>query len=362
MAVPTVTSITPNVGPTGGRTLVRIKGTGFQLPPPPAPMRAGQTTPSPNPSVEVLFGVRKAREVRVLSSELLHVVSPISDPGAFGVTVRNLKQDGTVVPGETVTVANGYTFGRPDTARKPSDEVTLQRVVRHLLRELKRQVIENVELTTHTDYDDSPSGANVAALASLPGLVLAGPRLIENRLKSTNQARRKTQASGSDLKLYPPRTYDLEFTLIGVDELQGPMLALMHECTMFFTRNIVLNVPVSAAQPLGEQVEYDMDLTADGHFASIGSPGNSNIRAFSGTFRVQGVDFDDDDMAALEAFPVSDMSRSGGILNVPSPMIWMGQEAGPAGIVTAPPIPSGPTSPSPGLQDGVQQIPPPEEE
>lgn len=354
MATPTVISVTPNNGRTGGRQLIVVKGTNFQLPPPPAPMQVGKLTPSPGPSVEVLFGQRKAREVRVLSSELLHVVSPIGDPGQVALTVRNVDQSGAVVPGESVTVPNAFTFGRPDTARKPSNETTFQRAVRQLIVELRRQVIDNVTLATHTDYADSPSGANVAALAELPGLVLSGPRLVENREYSLNQKRKV-----GDTELYPPRTVDLEFTLIGVDRLQLPMLALMHECEMFFQRNIVLSLPKDAADPLGEQIEYDMDIAPDGHFSSIGSPGNSNVRAFSGTFRVQGIDLDDDDMRSGVTYPISDLSRAGvggAMLNTPSPALLLNADStGPAGVAMAPPVQDGRVL-RPGLTDGIQQL------
>lgn len=357
MPVPTITLVSPNAGSTGGRRLVKITGTNFQLPP--APATTGVVA-KPGPSVEVLFGTKKSRDVRVLSTGLLHVLSPVSDPGLVGITVRNITQSGTVIPGETVTLANAFTYSRPNLNRNPSEELTLQRVLRYLIIDLSRQIINNVELTVHTDYDDTPDGANVAMLATIPGLVLIGPRLRENRAYSLNQARKVTQPDGSALLLRPPRTVDLVFTLIGVDDLTLPTIALLHETEMYFQRNTLFEMPRSEAAPTGEQVDYEMAIEPDGEFSWTGAPGNSNIRAFSGTFSIRGVDLDDEDMAAMQAYPVTDLVRAGTAgptVDTPSPAILVGK-TGPAGVTMAPgSVVSGPGSASPGQPDMIEQLP-----
>lgn len=76
MAVPTITSISPNVGHTGGRTLIALAGTNFRLPTAPAP--TGPTTPPP-PSVRVLVGGQAAEGVLVESATLLYCLTPEND-------------------------------------------------------------------------------------------------------------------------------------------------------------------------------------------------------------------------------------------------------------------------------------------
>lgn len=308
MAVPTITSVTPNTGRTGGRQLVRIAGTNFQALPDPPPLVAGQPTPAPSPSVEVLFGTIPARDVRVMSASLLHATSPISDPGVVSITVRNVTQEGALIPGETVTLANAFTFARPNMARsvEGNDEVTLQRVTRRILEELTRQVIERVSLTTHTDFGET--GAQVAALADIPGLVLAGPRCVRHRMGLNNQRRKdQSPADGAVFTLSQPENVDLEFTIVGVDNLYQPTLALMTEVIRFFTRNTTISVAKDAAAPLGEQIEYEMELVPGSFPSMVGSPNNSNIQAFSGKFRVFDVAIDDDDPRVEEGFPVLDL-------------------------------------------------------
>ncbi len=315
MAIPTVTSITPAGARTGGRRLVRIVGSNFQLPPEP-PLYG--VTPQANPSVEVLFGTVPAREVQVLSPEILQVLTPVHDPGVVSITVRNITQDGDVIDTETAELEDAFTFTRPELKRSAAEECTLQRVVRYLILDLRRQIIDNVELTVHTDYADAPDGANVAMLATIPGLVLVGPRLKEDRFLSTNATRKTENANGSMQLLRPPRTVDLEFTLIGVDDHAQNTLALMSEVVAYFQRNTMFAIPMSEADPTGEQSDYELEI--DDMFAWTGAPGNSNIRAFSGTFVIRGVDIDDEDMAFGQSFVITDVVPAGTpLLNIPGP-------------------------------------------
>lgn len=81
MAVPTVTSISPSSGHAGGRAIVEMIGTGFQLEPDPD-VSDPDTVPLPEPAppVRVTFGSREAPEVRVWSSTRMWVLTPKGDP------------------------------------------------------------------------------------------------------------------------------------------------------------------------------------------------------------------------------------------------------------------------------------------
>lgn len=86
MAVPTITSITPTSGHTGGQVLVEITGTGFQLDA--DPPDGVIPVPEPPQTVEVLFGttpghrLSKAEEpgADVWTAERLFVLTPKLDP------------------------------------------------------------------------------------------------------------------------------------------------------------------------------------------------------------------------------------------------------------------------------------------
>lgn len=58
MTVPTITTVTPSAGPTGGRTLIHVVGTGFRLPDPPP---STGVVPVPGPTVRVDIDGTRAR-------------------------------------------------------------------------------------------------------------------------------------------------------------------------------------------------------------------------------------------------------------------------------------------------------------
>lgn len=349
MAVPTIASVVPASGPTRGQRIVKIAGTNFQLRP--APPATGKTTGSIKEAVQVLFGTEPAAKVYVLSSSLIHAVTPAHDPGTFGVTVRNVDQDGVLVGAETVTAAGAYTFARPDFNRQGVDESVLARVVRAFLREMKRQLVENVELAVHTDYDDTIDSANVAMLAAVPGIVLAGPFLRENRLYTSNQP--PVIEKGSDMYLARRgRVVDLEFNVTGVNDLMQPTLNFQQEVVGFFEGNKNLRVLADPTVP-GEYVEFEMKITKD--FAALPSgskENNSNIYAFNGTISIVGVELPDDDMAETPVFAVNEVSPDGSAMPTQG-VIFTGQP----GTVPAAPIPANPPA-QVGNTGSFEAIPP----
>lgn len=311
MAVPTYTSADPVIGPTAGRTLVQIVGTGFQTqavaPPPPT----GGPVPPPPPSVEVLFGTEPALEVQVVDDELLRVLTPIHDPGSVDITIRNIDAAGVAIPGEEVVAIGAYTFARPKlTAEFPSD---LQRVVRAMIRELKRQVIANVNLTVHTDYDDE-TGASLALakIAKMPALILVGPDLSENRFFSLNEPVDFDEQNLVDnehdfVTTRAPYTVDLTFTIAGVSDRTTELLNLMAATAMFFESNKFLIMDRDPSDPAKGRVRYELDLADGGDMRVTGDTNNSNVRTFVGSFVIRG--FDLEQLAGIESGSIGDVPK-----------------------------------------------------
>jgi hypothetical protein len=287
MAAPTITSLEPASGPTGGLTLVEVTGSGFRMPP--APPASGPTSP-PRPTVEVLVGGRRAADVRVRAPDRLSFLSPAHDADAADVVVRNLDDDGVPIAGEEATLAGGYTFVAPRLAV----ESDLTRLVRTLLRELKRQVHPNVSLTVQTDFDaETGDELHLTELASMPGLVLVGPELAENRFYSLNSAPEVPAGDGTALRRRVPYTVDLGFTLIGVADHTTELLNLMAAAQLFFHRNKYLEMDRDPANPLAGRVRYEIDFTPDGDLRVTSQPNESNVRSFSGSFVIRGFDLED---------------------------------------------------------------------
>jgi len=287
MAIPSITSITPSSGPTGGGVLLQIAGTGFQLPPSPAP--AGLTAP-PVPTVRVLLGGRAARDVRIVGPGLLTCLAPAGDAGAADVVVQNIDAAGVAIAGEQAAAAGAFMYLRPAL----TTEADLTRLVRRLLQELKRQVIDNVVLTVQTDFDaDAGAELHLAQIAALPALVLLGPELSENRFYSLNQRPEVPTEPDRFAQRRAPYTVDLGFTLIGVSDHTTELLNLMAASQLFFHRNKLLELDRDPANADAGAVRYEMDFTPDGDLKVTSQPNESNVRSFSGRFVVRGFDLED---------------------------------------------------------------------
>lgn len=172
MAIPTITDISPATGPAGGRTVVIITGTNFALPPDPDPFTHWAQT------VKVEFNGRESPQVKPYAATEVACIAPAylgspTDSVAVDVVVTNLDPaTGDPVSGETVTETDGYTYTRAALATQQQ----LTWVVRHLMRHVRRQVMDNVVVGADPDWDPNKTTVYVE-LKELPGIVLT-PRLV----------------------------------------------------------------------------------------------------------------------------------------------------------------------------------------
>lgn len=323
---PTFASITPRTGRTGGRYLVTLLGTGFQLPAVPA---AAGPVPVAEPSVRVRFvtaaGVSyTAPRVDVLSARQLRVLVPACDAGVVGVVVENINAAGTVL--SSATAAQAFTFGRPDlTATGQRSTVVL--ATRTLLQALKREVLENTSLTVHTEYDASPTdGTDAIEFATLPAIVLSGPRLVTNRMYASNELV-QTQDSVDATLAYqerPVRARDIEFDVTVASTLQIELMALMHEVEAFFERNTRLTVG-------DDTYELQQPLSADFNVTSHAGP--DNVRQAGTRCVIRGVPMHDEASVLRALKQLQDALPVGADTTavVPSPVVLGSTNAGPVG-------------------------------
>jgi len=275
MALPILTSITPTTGPTAGGDLVRLTGTGLAS------------------SVAVLFGDAQAELLSVREEGGVSIVdlrTPAHADATVDVTLRNLDAGGLPVPGGEATLPGVYRFLRPRIV----EESNLTRLVRALLRELKRQVFENVSLTVSVDYDDTTTdGLSVIAIASLPSLVLSGPRMAESRFYSSNEPHEDVVpgVSGPELlRRRPPFTVDLSFTITAASDRTVELLNLMAAVATFLSRNRWIEMPRDPDDPQSGTVRWEMD--PEGEFRTRLDEGD-DVRVFTCGFVVRGFDIDE---------------------------------------------------------------------
>lgn len=287
MAIPTISSVTPSVGPSGGEIVVEVAGTNFRLPdPPPA------TGPVPRPefsTVEILFGTTSATRSAALSSVLAIARLPIHDPGAFDVTIRNLDNDGDPIAGEEAIAAGAFTFERPQIAGGIESDGRIQNVVKRFVLELRRQIIEEVVHTWNVDWTDSPDDTvRETRIAKLPALLLIGPSGQLNRFFRSS-APRRIQESEELVKLrLPALTMDLEFDVGVVSNHTGQALRLMELVAQFANRNPWLTCDRDPNDPSQGEIRYELDLIDAPNLGK--RPSESNTRDATLSFVVRGVD------------------------------------------------------------------------
>lgn len=276
MALPTIESVEPASGPSGGRDLVRLIGTGF------------------GPRVEVRFGGQVA-EVVALRDEGARSVADVRTrahvEGVVDIIVQNLTPDGNEVPGEHVLLARAYRFLRPRLAQ----ESDLTRLVRALLRALKRDVAANTSMRVHVDYADERhvDGMRVVPIAQLPALLLSGPDLPENRVYSTNEAHEQVVAGpgGPEVVRHgPPLTVDLEFRLTGSSNHTIELLNLIAAVGKFLNRTKWIALDRDTAQPELGSVQWELQQAGPFRTRLDGPDG---LGAFTVELVVKGFDLDE---------------------------------------------------------------------
>jgi hypothetical protein len=311
MAIPTITSIQPARGPASGQTLITIMGTGMRLPPQPPAGRP--TTGGLPPTMEIRIGGKPATRVLVREAPAIPggtiatCLTPASVPGPADIRIQNLDDASQPIANEVALLPGAFIYER--TAL--STESSLTRLVRTLLRALKAQVIENVNLTVHTDFDASPEdGLHVAAVARLPALVLAGPELRQSRAYSINQQPVRALRDGLALHRVP-YTVDVGFTLIGMTDRTAELLNLMSLCTLFLHKNKHLVLARDPDAPDSGHVAYEMDFAPGGQFQVRSQPSESNVRHFVGELVIRGCDIDEPDGIAIEHIHTSNVIELG---------------------------------------------------
>lgn len=299
MAVPTLTDISPAAGHPGGKQLVTITGTGFELPPaPPATGYVGGAAPD---SVEVEFDGQPATDVQVWTDTLMTCLVPAytgdptsltATPGySVDVVIRN------VVGAEEATFADAYAYQRTNLARADGP---LQHVLRRLVRDLKRQVIQEVAFATTVDYDgDTVDTLDIVELAQIPAIALFGPDIQENRFERTNEKSVDRNVGQLEFSKYRfPRVADLGFDATLTARSMGEYLQLANELVEFFHRNPLLVVDKDSQDAAAGVVEFDMFLTAGP--TRGGAANTDDVYSGTASFVIRGVPIDADEAAQIQ--------------------------------------------------------------
>lgn len=296
MAVPTITQISPSEGHAGGRTVVKITGADFAIPPdPPDNTHWAQT-------IQVLFNGVASEQVLPYGSDLIVCQAPpflgnfpIREPIVrrieVDVTVNNLDPDtGEVVSGETVTQSKGWAYTRPsaDTDEYEAIQWLTQRVGEHLAR----QTIDNVvAVAAHPDYDPN-QGTYRIEIEATPALVLT-PRVQRIQFLSTEQSEvgTATSASVTDTTTYPV-TAGTGVLKVRVDREDLPSQSITFDGTETTAAEIVdtINDQITGATASVDSGQVVIESDTDGalSFVQITANPSANPLLTFPTSEVQG--------------------------------------------------------------------------
>lgn len=305
--VPTLLSVTPSAGHSGGQTVLRVLGTGFQLPPSPA---AQGPVPTPPPTVRVKIGGRAATDVGVVSSSELYCRAPVGDAGAArDVIVENIDADGVMIAGETVTLSAAYTFQRPDF----SELSELARALEAFIIELRRQLTPNVDWAVHTDYDDSPGdGLNIAYMGKLPALVIADMDIVDNNEEPQNSYDVQIDDE-TFVERRAPDIVNAVMTVTGITDNAPEIFNLLQATRMFFRKNPKLVFDRDASDPSRGTLELQMGVEFGNRIRTQRQSDNTNVLWWTATVMIERITMED----------LPGVSRQG-VPGVPS---WLPHEA-----------------------------------
>jgi len=232
--VPSIYDITPAEGLASGRERVQITGAFFRLPE--EPPNNVPTDGARRDTARVLFGGVPADLTAVLTDGLIVAVTPAytgtpgSLPAAVDVTVQNLDDSGAPIAGEEYTLPGGYVYRRPDIVVASG----IQWVTRQVLRDLRRNLIDNVASATSPDWASDP-GTTLTAVAELPAVLVDGPTIEENAFYRTSAVEERANADGANMNA-GPFTADLSWDIILLARRKTEALNLCDVLTRYVRR------------------------------------------------------------------------------------------------------------------------------
>lgn len=300
MPAPAFTSITPDSGLSGGGDLRVIIGTGFDV---------QAVLGDDVPVVSVLFGTLPARRIQVTSPTRLTCLPPRGEilesetSLIVPLTITNEDQG----PPNSVVTGDVYTYRRPDLSKL--NQSHLATVAKTFRDRVGQQVIANVAMTTHVDFDESTADLmNRLALAKLPAIVLVGPALELLPIVNNNAEPIVTLPVGdpepTDFEARDQvRQVNMTYEIRLLTDSKKQMLNLTQACYGFHQRNEYLtDVPRDPLTPGAGVVRYPLQIVSD--FVAADARSRANVREAVGSWLIEGVLLENGDI--VESAPTLD--------------------------------------------------------
>lgn len=285
MAVPTLSTVSPSTIFTGGQ-MITVQGTNFRTAYPP-PLTSSGVLPVPPPTMTVTVGGKTCRRVSVPSATTFTCHVPPIDPGTYPLVVQNLDSAGAVIAGETATLLNAVIARRVDLA-VDSD---LNRLERTLIKEMRRQLLQNVLKTAAVDFDGTPGGVfDVPDMGELPAIAIQGPQVVDNRPYDLDVTL-ITKSGATWTRRDTFKTVNLTYRFVAMDNKQARNMNLFTLMLQFLQNNPTLEMLRDEADASKGTVQYE--LSQVGEFTTFTGSSSSDIRGFSGSLVIRGFQVED---------------------------------------------------------------------
>ncbi|MCP4568957.1 MAG: hypothetical protein GY841_15385 [FCB group bacterium] len=295
MAVPTITSITPDNGLTRGLNMIQINGTGFSMPPDPPLDTAGPSFQS----IKVTFGSVQSLSAFAITPVLAVAVVPtytsdsMPESGdAVPVTLTNLDSAGSEIVGENVTF-NSYTYKRPLFTTQQLSEYVLNRFVSYL----RRHIASNVWMTMGRSFSEGNDQLNEKIKqAKLPLIWINGIDFEFNKLAQPMKNQEYLTSSTAFSEFRPPTTVDIVMSSIQIYSRSEHPREIYALSQAFL--NTLRDIPKLICNPPGYDTEkteykYPMSIPDDGAPSFDLGPENDGLKVCTVGCIIEEVDLAD---------------------------------------------------------------------
>lgn len=301
MAIPTITAVSPNTGPSGGYQFVVITGTNFNIAP--AQPTTGPTTVIPDPVLVKINGDQVVKVYSASNSEVWVLTppfhgTPTDDPlAAVSVSLTNLDIDGNPIAGETITVVASYTYRRPILHSTAGNAIARPHpftlVSAGLITAFRRQIFLNIMQTTHIDYAEP--GLMMLNVAKVPSLVIQGPSITKDLDYTHNELIYDALDATTTAIRQPPDVVRMGYTFLCISDNEQELINIMGSFQLFFAKNKYLSVPVDPLDPNSARANLVMQLTQFPQATT--TPSDNNIRVWIASAEIRGVEIHLDEYA-----------------------------------------------------------------
>jgi hypothetical protein len=292
MAVPTITTVSPSIGPAAGDTLVTITGTNFKVP---ALVYDVPVSDTITPTVAVSIGGRAVRrvdvisatEVRVLTDRFWHADPRVDAFTAVSIVLSNLQSDGeTPVTGETVVKAAAYTYKRWELGA-PRPDTPATRILKELLQALAIEVERNTAVMTHVDYGEEGTSL-VIDPAKLPSINVSVTVEKDVEFAQYDNTFEEIEQPDGTFKIYEgARTIQLVLDVMLAGEGVSEAMHLCHAVQDFVQVHPLLRCAADPVLYPGEEDDYPIEIWGDPK--QVGISGISSMVVFTMQLRVRGI-------------------------------------------------------------------------